>query len=594
MHVDSNSFLKNHVFLAFNFWWQRFALQAKSSPIFFYGLGLLIITRLVAMYLFFDLGPYADEDNYVSRGVAFLDMISPQNGKSSSDYLDAFYYNGYWPPLYSIILGPIYKLFGYGGVRIFLILADIVTGILFYLVAKRLLTNTASLIALYLYALNPFLWVASFSILSEGLFNLSICAILLTYLNLQGGTFFKRSKIGLYVLSLGLLMASALLIRSAFVLVFILLAIVSVVRFWKQREKLAIFAMASLLMFALTIPWNLLIKHQEHKFMFMHTISEQQFYMKFVNRGGGWNSVREQLLAEASAEHKSIQIIAKEKTHAYFEENTNPLLPVSVMLNDFRNDYLMGESEHERRLRLGLYDTSSGKDKLHWCVLIWHELYRFPILFFGALGLLCSVGRFNDKDIFIAAAIGTASVGIFGLTWGRHLVNLMPFLILGSAVSLEQLRRSSKGYLVFSIFSLIGFSVLGFNIWQVKNSGYWAATNQSKLLLIGKPYSIVDQLQLRKLDGCTDIIKLDPTDKNWTLSYRSLGKSDNGFKEIIDGGDIVPEDYILLDIKPKNQNITAKTIKYVINDKTGEIPLDKGRNTTDWSPLPNTCIRINH
>jgi 4-amino-4-deoxy-L-arabinose transferase-like glycosyltransferase len=157
--------LKPLNYLSVQRWW---GCVKSCDKWFLVGLSFLLITRLAAIFLYSDLGPYADEDNYALRGTSFLRMLFTAPPELHEHYLKEFYYEGYWAPLYSLIIGPFHILGEETAVRIFLVVCDIFAGILFYRLALRVISKNAASVALFLYAINPFLWVASFSILSEG------------------------------------------------------------------------------------------------------------------------------------------------------------------------------------------------------------------------------------------------------------------------------------------------------------------------------------------------------------------------------------------------------------------------------------------
>jgi 4-amino-4-deoxy-L-arabinose transferase-like glycosyltransferase len=564
-----------------------------TNKILFIGLLLLLITRLLMALHTMHLGPYADEDNYISRGIAFLNLFTSTDETLSASYIDKFYYNGYWPPLYSILLSPIYALGEYGGVRGFLAIFDIATAIGFYCLAARLLPKPAAIVSFYLYIFNPFILTASISILSEGFFNFFLIAFLLMYLRFIEEDNFSIKTSVKYVLALGFLMAAAILVRSAFILIFLPLCFYTAATLYKKKKSILIFGAASILMFALTLPWNLLIKHKEGDFMFMHTISAQQFYMKFVTRNGGWNSIKENLDQEAAATGKSAQAIAEERTQEYFKNTGFFQGPFITMVKDFRNDYLTGGSEFEARLRWGLYDSSDRGAQLNWAILIWHEIYRLPIILLGAIGLFMSINRqFRYAGLIICVAIGTASVGLLGLAGGRHLVNLMPLLILGAANALQNLQNVSVSLKLVSASAVIGLSVIGFNIWQLNDGGAWSSIYHNNLQSIGKPHKATDGLQIRRIDGCADNVLLDSSD-DMIVTVRSLLQSGAEPIRVGHNQPLVPDDYVVIEVFPSGKYFNSRSIKYSVNGLKGEVPLDKGRANMDWSPLPNTCLRYN-
>lgn len=564
-----------------------------TNKILFIGLLLLLISRLLMALHTMHLGPYADEDNYISRGIAFLNLFTSTDENLTASYIDKFYYNGYWPPLYSILLSPIYALGEYGGVRGFLAIFDVATAISFYCLAARLLPKPAALVSFYLYIFNPFILTASISILSEGFFNFFLIAFLIIYLRFIEKDNFSIKTIFKYIVGLGLLMAAAILVRSAFILVFLPLCIYTIAILHKKKKSILIFGAASILMFALTLPWNLLIKHKEGEFMFMHTISAQQFYMKFVTRSGGWNSIREDLQDEAKKTGKSMHEVAQERTHQYFSSTGFFQGPFITMIKDFRNDYLTGGGEFEARLRWGLHDSSEYNAQLNWAFLLWHELYRLPILLLGAIGLFISIDRsFKYVGLIICVAIGTASVGLLGMAGGRHLTNLMPLLILGAASALQRLNNISLSLKTISVLSILGLSVIGFNIWQVQEGGNWTAIYHNDLQSIGKPHKSSDGFQIRRIDGCADNMLLDATD-DMIVTARSLLKSGAEPIRIGNNEPLVPDDYVVIEVFPAGKYFNSRSIKYSVNGLKGEIPLDAGRSNIDWSSLPNTCLRYN-
>lgn len=238
----------------------------NCSNTFLVGLIILVVTRILLSIYIFHLGPYADEDSYADRAYSFLKLFNPYR-VDWNVYLERFYFHGYWPPLFSILIAPFYKLGGYPLTRCFLIVVDVAAALIFYNLVRRISNERAALISFFLYIFNPFLITASYSILSEGVFNLFLFCSLFFLIKFFDRLSFNIEVALKYALVLGLLMGSALLVRSAFLLIFF--PILGFVIFnYKKTTHIWIFLLASLLMFSLTIPWNCLIKKQEGQYFF--------------------------------------------------------------------------------------------------------------------------------------------------------------------------------------------------------------------------------------------------------------------------------------------------------------------------------------
>ena len=86
---------------------------------------------------------------------------------------------------------------------------------------------------------------------------------------------------------------------------------------------------------------------------------------------------------------------------------------------------------------------------------------------------------------------------------------------------------------------------------------------------------------------------LDTTENDMIVTARSLIQSGSQPITVNHNEPLVPDDYVVIEVTPKVQLFNAHSIKYTVNGVVGEIPLDKGRSTIDWSPLPNSCLRYN-
>ncbi len=571
-------------------------IQRKSyDKWFLIGLVCLLVTRFAAIFLYSNLGPYADEDNYVSRGIHFWQMWLSDSAEQKSLHFEQFYYYGYWPPAFSIIIYPAYLIDGYSGVRVFLVLVDIISALLIYKTIKNIATNKAANIGLILYALNPFILVSAYSILSEGLFNFFALLFIHSYIKIFDSKNISSRELLVHSFVLGLLMAFCILTRSAFVLVFIMVFLVTIVFHHKEKRKLLAFLGAGIIMFIATIPWNMAIYKSENKIMFMHTISSQQLYMKFVDRSGGWNSIKEKLSSEATTEGITSDELASTRLNQYFHDIPSIFYPFKISILDFRDNYLMGPSEQEVRMRLGLYNAEGNLAKLNWYVLLAHELSRVPLLFLGIVGLFVPVFKYKSREFLIAVAIGTASVGALGLTSGRHLVNLMPILIIASAVTIAAAKEKADRatWILFLLF-LFGSTAFSFNIWQTKESLYWSKSYEPFLINSAKEYTIVNQMQLRRFEGCNDVITLDDPDKLWVINGRSLVTS--GETKTINNGDaLLVDDFSLIEIKPSRLGNTVTHITFKLNNNSHQISLNSGRNDDiEWFDLKATCIKYKY
>lgn len=311
--------------------------------------------------------------------------------------------------------------------------------------------------------------------------------------------------------------------------------------------------------------------------------------MKFVDRGEGWNSVKANLQAEASETGRSVYELAGSRTQSYFRDANFFAGPFSVMMQDFRTEYLIGGSEFEARLRWGLYDSTRSNSRINWFFLVFHEFWRLPILILGGVGLLFRFGHIKYPGLFAGVALGCSLVGLLGLAGGRHLVNLMPLLIIGTASILSSLKYSAKtGLLPIAGVFLLG--LIGFNVWQATPSDAWSNVYHNYLVAIGKKHTPIDGIQLRKLKECKDRLFLSSNEFSWNIFVRS--SADHNESYMLQAGDeLIRSDQVSLLVRPNSEEIGFPSIRFVVNNGLeGEIPLDTGRRDKDWLPLSNTCI----
>jgi len=330
--------------------------------------------------------------------------------------------------------------------------------------------------------------------------------------------------------------------------------------------------------------------------MFMHTISAQQFYMKFALRSGSWNSVKQQLEVEAKSQGLHPSELASNKTAEYFGQVPFLAEPLKNMLTDLREKYLFIGSAHEARLRLGLYDSTGNKSRIQWGTLIWHELVRFPLIILGSLGLLCiAVSELKYRPVFLAVSIGLASAAVLGSTSGRHFTSIMPMLILGSSSVVNPLR--GKGYLsgLYFLIVVAALSIFGFSMWQNNQTSTWTVVFQDEMTEVGRPPAkVMDSFQFRRIDGCVDKMYLLDEESNWDIYVHLLLQPGVEPVKVQSSEELILDDYIALGIQPTSPSVTETAIKYMVNGRVGELPIDGGRTTTDWSRLPHTCLRFNH
>lgn len=566
----------------------------RNRPLLWSAVLILVLTRVWFTLLLGRMGPYGDEDNYVSRGVAFWEMVKLFfTGQPISEaVMDRFYYEGYWPPLFSIIIGPIHTLGSYPLTRLFLSGVDIATALVLWRIAERLLGQKGASIATLIYALNPFFLSAGFAVFAEGMYHFFMLLAVWQWLRLMDAPV-ERDRTFKVILGwvwLGLAMAAAILTRASFLPLLIALIIATAWLCLRRPRALAGMAGATVLMFALTMPWNAVIMAKEGRFMFLQTLSEAQMAMKFSDGPSvSWNTLWAELGQEAEAKGVTRADVAKERVDAYFEANRDkPGVVLNQVTEELVRSYMFGESQLEQRMRLGFYPDVAGRQL--WYVMLWQEATRLALIVAGLAAILFPIGLFRRRGEMALMLASTVAIVLVGNVSGRHLTSALPFLVLGAAALAAWLASHPWRSQLWGWGAMAGFAVIGLAAWNAfPIERVWSASYRNGIEMLGREAEFVDLARIRRFAECGDKITLASVPEGARISISGPGIER---KQVKAGDELAPGDVTIVEIVDFPAG-TPLALPVFINRKPNMLRFDLGRSA-DWREIDDTtCLLMN-
>lgn len=566
----------------------------RSRPLLWSAVLILVLTRVWFTLLLGRMGPYGDEDNYVARGVAFWEMLKLFfTGQPISEaVVDRFYYEGYWPPLFSILIGPIQNFGGYPLTRMFLSGIDIATALVLWRIAERLIGQKGASIATLIYALNPFFLSSGHAVLAEGMYHFFMLLAVWQWLSLMDAPV-ERDRTFKDVLGwvwLGLAMAAAILTRAAFLPLLIALIIATAWLCLRRPRALAGMAGATVLMFALTMPWNAVIMAKEGRFMFLQTLSEAQMAMKFSNGPSvSWNTLWAELGQEAEAKGVGRADIAKERVAAYFEANKDrPGVVLNQVTGELVRSYMFGESQLEQRLRMGFYPDVAGRQL--WYVMLWQEATRLALIVAGLAAILFPIGVFRRRGEMALMLASTVAIVLIGNVSGRHLTSALPFLVLGAAALATWLASHPWRSQLWGWGSLAGFAVVGLATWNAfPTERIWSASYRNGVEMLGREAAFEDVVRIRRFAECGDKITLASLPEGARVSLSGPGIAP---KQAQAGDELAVGDVTIIEIADFLAD-TPLALPVFINRTPNMLRFDLGRSA-DWREIDDTtCLLMN-
>jgi 4-amino-4-deoxy-L-arabinose transferase-like glycosyltransferase len=465
-----------------------------------------------------------DENGYVRRARGALQIIRSmlQGEDISSDDVDRLYGRGTWGPLYPVILGLGFLVFGehIGVARLIVTVISALTTPLAYLLTARLSSHRAGTIAALAHLLHPGLVAFAHLLWSETLFIfLTLLAIYLAT-HLKDVTSLRKGV--LYAIMTGLVLGMGGLVRPTILPTLFLVPLWAVLNASEARLRIVLPVLIILAWLVTVSPWEIMLIEREGHFVFLSTTADQNFFRANRPEGMSLDDVR------AYAAENKLDSDAVMRELAFQEISNAPLAAIGRGLGRAFQRVWAVEEHVMKHIRLAVYPPLP-----HLAVAIWFLAalisYLLSVTFAGlGFGLLFRPIR-NYSNLLLLLVLSNlffafvVSAAITRLTT-VNMALILPAVGHGIAHRRQfSLVRHKRLLTVLIILPpLMVLNTLSKR--YPATSGYYAPLAHKQHALFGHDTAVIDQLAIR-VDDTAIGVPITITVTNPEYQINDVGQS---------------------------------------------------------------------
>jgi len=568
--------------------------QSKTYKNVFLGIVvILFFTRIILSIYFHDLRMIGDEGGYLKRAYSFTNILKAifTNKSLDAEDITTFYWNGWHPPFWPMIISGFIWLFDEAYVRVLQGVIGFLSGLYFYRFSLFFFESKKSLLLLALFVLNPYLIFFSHLLWSEILYILLLILYLIWFAIVFIEKNINTKKVTL--IQGAVLVSSLILTRSSFVPVIVGSFICLLMYKQEVLKNLKTYFAVIILAFLLVLPWSYIIYKEDNILSVGTSVAGVQLAIKYNNKGfSDWHEAWQYFTEQKNKYGVPYNETSKEITKSYLDSlDGNYLSILSVAVGELISGYLFSDSFLERHLSWAIYPVSMPN--LNIGILMYDYISRYLLIFLGAIGLAIGVLQSKYRILLFWVLLANAAIFVVGQSTGRYIVMNYPLLIIGVLALYSGIEKDFYQKLGFYFLSICLAIIAMGTTWQYKKQSVWPAAYVDAIKNYGgKVTEVADSVSIRKSNKCnkeTINIKIVNT------SHDMISIKQSGGNNYTDGK--WGEDSNVILQNSLNVMITQTPFKYtktldlvVNNEEKHKIDLDE-QIRYRWKKL-DSCIDI--